>query len=175
MNDIPQLSQFNAFDWVVLVILALSALLSLWRGFAREAVSLASWVVAFIAANLLAMSLAEAIGDLIANRTGRYIVAWVLVFVVVLVTGSLLARMFAKLMKVTGLSVLDRLLGTVFGLLRGALIVMALVFVVREIVPKSEQSLLADSQFMPHIDYLLSWSSRLYEDFKDVEIRGLNA
>lgn len=175
MNDFPQLALFNPFDWVVVVILTLSALLSLWRGFAREAISLVSWIAAFIAANLLAMTCADIIGDLIANRTGRYIVAWVLVFVIVLVAGSVLARLFAKLVKVSGLSVLDRMLGMVFGLLRGALIVMALVFVVRELVPKSEQSLLDNAQFMPHIDYLLSWSRRLYEEFRDVEIKGLNA
>jgi len=175
MTNWPQLELFNAFDWVVVVIVALSALLSLWRGFAREAISLAGWVVAFVVANLAAVTLAEQIGDLIANRTGRYIVAWSLLFVLTLVASSLLARMFAKLIKVSGLGVLDRILGSVFGVLRGALIVMALVFVVREIVPKSEQSLLDQSQLMPHIDVLLAWSVSVFEDFRDVEIKGINA
>jgi membrane protein required for colicin V production len=174
MSNWPQLALFNPFDWIVLVILTLSALLSLWRGFVREAISLAGWVVAFIAANLFAVMLAEQIGDVIANRTGRYIVAWSLIFVLTLVASSLTARLFAKLIKVSGLGVLDRILGSVFGLLRGALIVMALVFVVREIVPKSEQSLLEESQLMPHIDVLLSWSMRVFEEFRDVEIKGLN-
>lgn len=175
MSSWPQLAQFNAFDWVVVVILALSALLSLWRGFVREAISLAGWVIAFIVANLLAVQVAGVFEDWIANRTGRYIVAWSLLFVVTLVSSSLLAKFFATLIKVSGLGVLDRMLGSVFGLLRGALIVMAIVFVVREVVPKSEQSLLQDSQLMPHIDVLLSWSSRVFEEFRDVEIKGLNA
>jgi membrane protein required for colicin V production len=171
----PQLDLFNHFDWIVIVIVALSALLSLWRGFVREALSLAGWVVAFIAANLGAVYLAEAIGDLIANRTGRYIVAWSLLFAVTLVASSLAARLASKLIKVSGLGVLDRMLGSVFGFMRGALIVMALVFVIREIVPRSEQSLLDESQLMPHIDVLLSWSMRTFEEFRDVEIPGLNA
>lgn len=173
MSNWPQLDLFNHFDWIVVVILLLSALLSLWRGFVREAISLAGWVVAFLVANLFAVMLAEQIGDLIANRTGRYIVAWSLLFVVTLVASSIAARIFAKLIKVSGLGVLDRILGSVFGLLRGALIVMALVFVVREVVPKSEQSLLLESQLMPHIDVLLSWSMRVFEEFRDVEIKGL--
>ncbi|EAQ97844.1 CvpA family protein [Congregibacter litoralis] len=175
MTDWPNLGSFNAFDWIVVVIIVLSALLSLWRGFVREAISLAGWVVAFIVANLLAVTVADQIGDLIANRTGRYIVAWSLLFVLTLVASSLSAKLFASLIKASGLGVLDRLLGTVFGVLRGALIVMALVFVVREIVPKSEQSLLADSELMPHIDVLLSWSMRIFDEFRDVEIKGLNA
>ncbi|WP_439100928.1 CvpA family protein [Congregibacter sp.] len=175
MSDWPQLGSFNGFDWVVMVIITLSALLSLWRGFVREAISLAGWVVAFIVANLLAVTVADQIGDLIANRTGRFIVAWSLLFVLTLVASSLSAKLFASLIKASGLGVLDRLLGSVFGVLRGALIVMALVFVVREIVPKSEQSLLADSELMPHIDVMLSWSMRLFDEFRDVEIKGLNA
>jgi membrane protein required for colicin V production len=59
--------------------------------------------------------------------------------------------------------------------LRGALIVMALVFVVREVIPESERSLLAESELMPHVDVLLSWTMRTFEEFKDVEIKGLNA
>lgn len=175
MNDWPSLALFNGFDWVVVVIVSLSALLSLWRGFVREAMSLAGWVIAFIAANIAAVTVADAIGDVIANRTGRYVVAWSLVFVLVLVSSSFVARLLSKLIAASGLGVLDRLLGTVFGFLRGLLIVMALVFVVRAIVPERERSLLTESQLMPHIDVLLSWSQRTFEEFKDVEIPGLNA
>ena len=171
----PQIAEFNPFDWIVVIIVTLSALLSLWRGFVREAMSLAGWVVAFIVANLGAIHLAEGIGDLIANRTGRYIVAWSLLFVVTLVASSIAARLTGKLVSAAGLGVLDRLLGTVFGALRGALIVMALVFVIREVVPKSELSLLEEAQLMPHIDVLLSWSRRTFEEFRDmdIDIKGL--
>ncbi|MFK7831126.1 MAG: CvpA family protein [Congregibacter sp.] len=173
MIDLPSLSQFNAFDWVAVLVIALSALLSLWRGFVREAIALSGWIVAYVVANLFAMQVAELIGDLIANRTGRYIVAWTLLFVSALVLSSVVAKILAKAVKATGLGVVDRLLGSVFGMLRGALIVMAIVFVVREVIPKSEQSLLLESELMPHIDLLLSWSLGLFEEFRDVEIKGL--
>jgi len=174
VSDWPQLAQFTAFDWVAVVIIGLSGLLSLWRGFVREAISLGGWLLAFVAANLLALHLAEFIGDLIANRTGRYIVAWSLVFVLVLVLSSLAAKLFSKLINVSGLGVLDRILGTVFGLLRGALIVMAIVFVLRQLIPESERSMLRDSQLMPHIDLLLGWSTRVFEEFKDMDMPGVS-
>ena len=171
--SLPQLAQFNPFDWVVVVIVGVSALISLWRGFIREAMSLAGWVVAFIVANVAAIYLAEALGDLIANRTGRYIVAWSVLFVVTLVSCSFVAKIVSKVIKASGLSLLDRILGSVFGILRGALIVMAFVFVIREVIPRSEQSLLDEAQLMPHIDVLLTWSVKTFEEFKDVDIQGL--
>ena len=44
MSDWPQLALFNGFDWAVVVIVALSGLISLWRGFVREAISLGGWI-----------------------------------------------------------------------------------------------------------------------------------
>ena len=167
------LAQLNAFDWVVIVIVSVSMLLSLWRGFAREALSLAGWVAAFVVANFGAPSFTEAIGDLIANRTGRYIVAWSVLFIVTLIACSIVARLTSALIKASVLSALDRILGTGFGALRGALLVMALVFVVRALIPESERSTFENSQLMPHIDVLLSWTVRAFEEFRDRDIRGL--
>ena len=175
MSDWPQVDLFNQFDWIVVVVVVLSALLSLWRGFVREAMSLAGWVLAFIVANLGAVAVADFIGDFIANRTGRYIVAWSVLFAVVLVASSLTAKMLGKMMAASGLGVLDRMLGTGFGALRGLLIVMALVFVLREVMPGKELNALDESQLMPHIDVLLSWSVANFEQFRDVDIPGLSA
>jgi membrane protein required for colicin V production len=173
MNDWPQLSQFTHFDWLAVVIVTLSGLLSLWRGFVREALSLLGWVIAFVIANLAAQHLADLIGDVIANRGGRYIVAWSLLFVLTLIATSLSAKLLSRLISASGLGVLDRILGSVFGVLRGALIVSALVFVLRLIDAKDAMGLREDSQLMPQIDLLLGWSTRLYEDFKGMDIEGI--
>ena len=71
---------FNAADWLIVAVLGLSILLSLWRGFAREAVSLAGWVVAFTVAHLFGGEMATFLGQWIDNITGRYIAAWALLF-----------------------------------------------------------------------------------------------
>ena len=167
------LALFNGFDWAVVVILSVSMLLSLWRGFVREAMSLAGWVLAFIVANLAAVMFAEAMGDWIANRTGRYIVAWSILFVATLIVCSIVAKLSSRLIAASGLGVPDRILGTGFGAIRGALLVMAVVFVMRELIPESERGLLDNSQLMPHIDMLLSWTLRAFEDFRDLDIKGL--
>jgi membrane protein required for colicin V production len=163
---------FNGFDWFVLVVLALSALLSLWRGFAREALSLGAWIIAFVAANLLAPPLAAVLGDLIANATGRYIVAWACIFVAVLLLGAFAAKLFSRLVAASGLGLLDRLLGTVFGALRGLLLVMVIVFLLRELVPPAEQDWLRQSRLMPHIDLLLDWSLRAFDDLRSGRLPG---
>jgi len=173
MNDLPQFALFNPFDWIVTVVVVISGLVSLWRGFVREALSLLSWIAAFVLANLLALPATGYLEGLIANPTGRYIVAWASVFVLVLVLGSLTAHLVSRLVKVSGLSLLDRILGTAFGLLRGALIVLALVFVLRQLIPESEQALLQQAQLMPHIELLLGWTTRLLEDFRSLELGGV--
>ena len=66
------LSQFNGVDWVIIVVLTISTLFSLWRGFVREALSLLAWIAAFIVAHLFVDQLAAQLGGVIANMTGRY-------------------------------------------------------------------------------------------------------
>lgn len=166
MSDLPAMDAFNGLDWFIVVVLTLSALLSLWRGFSREALSLAGWVLAFLAANLLAGSLSVQLGSLIANATGRYMVAWTCVFVLTLLLAGLFAKLFARLVRASGLGLLDRLLGTVFGALRGLVVVMVLLFLLRELVPPSEQAWLRQSQLVPKIDPLLDWSLRVFNDVR---------
>ncbi|MEO0437212.1 MAG: CvpA family protein [Pseudomonadota bacterium] len=173
MNELPQLDAFTGLDWAIVVVLGVSALVSLWRGFLREAMSLAGWVLAFVAGNLFALHLAEYFADFIANRTGRYVVAWSLIFVAVLALSYTLGRLLRKAAKASGLGFADRLMGTVFGALRGALIVMALVFVARQFVPQSELTALAESELMPHVDTLLTWSTNVFEEYRDIQVPGL--
>jgi membrane protein required for colicin V production len=175
VNEWPDLQAFNGFDWTVVVIVALSALVSLWRGFTREALSLAGWVLAFIAANLFAPALSAQLAGLIESATGRYIVTWACLFVAVLVAAGLAARLFARLIKASGLGLLDRLLGTVFGALRGLLIVLVLLFMIRELVPPSEQAWLTESELVPHLDPLLEWSLRAFNDAREGRLPELAA
>ncbi len=124
----------NWLDWVIIVVLAVSTLLSVWRGFAREAISLAAWVAAFVVANLFVDQMATLLATWISNITGRYVAAYAILFVGTLMLGSLLGMLARQLVKVTGLSVLDRLLGTVFGFARGVILILVCAFVLRQLV-----------------------------------------
>ena len=89
--------------------------------------ALAAWVVAFLAANLLAGVVAPWLPDAVPSVELRLLSGFVCVFVAVLIAMSMLAIMVSKLVKSAGLGLEDRLLGGVFGFVRGLLVVMIVV------------------------------------------------
>lgn len=117
----------TVFDYVVIAILGLSILLSVVRGLVREVLALLAWVVAFVAANFFAGPLAALLPSGIANVEVRLLIGFGVAFVVVLLSMSLLALSASRLVKNVGLGVEDRVLGGVFGLARGMLVIMVLV------------------------------------------------
>jgi membrane protein required for colicin V production len=114
-------------DMTVVIIVGLSILVSLIRGLVREVLALAAWIVAFLAANLLAAPVAPWLPDAIASEELRLLAAFACVFVVVLIAMSVLAMLASKLVKSAGLGLEDRLLGSAFGLARGMLVVLVIV------------------------------------------------
>ncbi|MCB1854744.1 MAG: CvpA family protein [Pseudomonadales bacterium] len=157
-------SQFGAVDWVIVVVMTLSVLLSLWRGFAREALSLAGWVAAFLIANLFVDQMAALLAGAINNITGRYVAAYAILFVGTLVASTLATYLVAQLVRATGLSLLDRLLGTVFGFARGVILILVCVFVLRQLVAPTDLQWLDHSQLMPHIDMFGRWARSLFNE-----------
>ncbi|MFV0478525.1 MAG: CvpA family protein [Parahaliea sp.] len=152
-------------DWAIIAVVALSTVVSLWRGFTREAFSLAGWVVAFIIANLYASQVASGLGDYISNVTARYLAGWLLLFLLVLVLAGLIATVISQLVKATGLGPTDRLLGTLFGFTRGVIIVLVIVFLIHELLSPKDQAWLHQAQLMPHVDALMSWAQRTLGHF----------
>ena len=153
---------FTAVDWAIIAVLGLSILLSLWRGFVREAVSLAGWIAAFVIANMFVGEMAAFLQQWIANVTGRYVVAYALLFAGMLMVAGIAGKLSAQVVKVTGLTLLDRLLGTVFGFVRGIIIVLVVVYVLRQLAPPQNVLWLDESQLMPHVDMLGQWVQALF-------------
>ena len=118
--------QLGWVDIVLLAVFLLSALVGLWRGFVFEIMSLLGWVVAFILANTLGPLLADYIplGDGHDPQL-RLWIAYGLVFLLVLILCTLFARMLRALIAATPLSFIDHLLGGAFGVVRGAVILVA--------------------------------------------------
>ncbi len=111
------------FDWIAMVVLALSVLAGLSRGLLFEVVSLMGWVIAFV----LAQQFAQQVGGWVApsGATWRYAAGFALIFVVILFGIGLVASMVRRLASAAGLRPTDRALGAIFGLARGALVLMA--------------------------------------------------
>lgn len=117
----------TAFDYVVLLTVGFSILLSVMRGVVREVLALLSWVVAFWLANMYTVQLEPMLPEAIPSESLRFLAAFVILFLVALLVMSLLTIGISELVKKVGLSIIDRALGAVFGLARGVLIVLVLV------------------------------------------------
>jgi membrane protein required for colicin V production len=119
----------TAFDYVAVGIVAASLALGLWRGVVGEIIALVAWILAFFAAKTWGSDTAQAVFSGIADTALRIVAGWVLVFVVVLVLMALLRLAVRSLLKALGLTLTDRLLGLIFGFVRGVVIVLLLVAV----------------------------------------------
>ena len=113
-------------DFAVIVILLVSLLLGLWRGLVYEVLSLLGWPLAFVLSKLFAGNVAPLIP--VVQEPARVAVAYAVVFIAALVVWGVLAWLVSKLVKAAGLGWLDRVLGGLFGVLRGGLVVLALVW-----------------------------------------------
>jgi membrane protein required for colicin V production len=116
------------FDIAVLVIIALSALLGWWRGFMYELFSLLGWVAAYIVARTFSDQALPYVPEAIGSESIRSATAFAALFVVTLVVSGILAWLLAKLARFAGLGGVDGKFGALFGVVRGVLVVLALVW-----------------------------------------------
>lgn len=117
------------FDYVVLCILIASIVISTLRGLIKEILSLVSWIVAFVVANVYGAQLAPLLPASIPGDAIRLMVAFVALFIGVRLVMALVMLAVDALVKATGLSLADRGLGGLFGLARGIVLVLAGVIV----------------------------------------------
>lgn len=117
------------FDYLVLLVLICSIVISTLRGLMKEILSLLSWIVSFVVANAYGEELATLLPDMIPGSATRLIIAFIALFIGVRLLMALLSAAVDALIKASGLTVADRGLGGLFGLGRGMVIVLAAVLV----------------------------------------------
>ncbi|WP_310613134.1 CvpA family protein [Limnohabitans sp.] len=120
----------SAVDWMLLAVLGLSFSLGLWRGIVQEVLSLAGWVAAFYVSQMYAPMAAAWLPMEGSSQMLRYAAGFVVVFVAVLVATVLVSFVVKMLVSAVGLGPLDRLLGSLFGLMRGVVILLAVTVLV---------------------------------------------
>jgi membrane protein required for colicin V production len=168
------LALFNWLDWLIVAVVGLSMLVSLWRGFVREAISLLGWVAAFVVANLYSDLVARQLAQTIPNSEARQIAAYVIVFVAVLVAANLASFLLKQVVWMTGLTLFDRILGTGFGFARGVLLVLVVSMVARELLPPGQLVAMRESQLMPHVEYVVVWVESVFGEVDTGWIPGLS-
>src|SRR5437870_9083895 len=114
----------TAFDLMVIGVVGLSTVFAFWRGFVRVAVSLAAWVVAVVAAVHYSSAVGGMLPEFGDSPIARYIAAFALILVGVLILGALAGWVLARLIRAIGLGFVDRIFGALLGIARGVLIVV---------------------------------------------------
>lgn len=151
-------------DWVIIAVIAISALISLTRGFVKEALSLLTWVIAGFVAWMFGGAFADLLTGYIEAPSVRVMVACGILFVLTLVMGGLINYLIGQLVLVTGLSGTDRFLGMVFGGARGVLLVVVAVGLM-SLAPVEADDWWRQSELIPHFLLVSDWSKSLILGF----------
>ena len=116
----------TGFDFAILTILLVSLLLGLWRGLIYEVLSLAGWPIAFMLSKLFVNSIMPLLP--LQQEAMRIAVAYIVVFAAALIVWGVLVWLLVRLVKAVMLGWLDSVMGGLFGVLRGGLVILALVW-----------------------------------------------
>ena len=124
-------------DLAILAIVLLSAIIGLIRGLVKEVLSLASWLIAFLAAIYFSPQVAQQLPENWGGGSLRIVIAFGGLFVVALIASGIVQWLIAKLVEGSGLSGTDRFLGFLFGSARGLLVCVVVLIGLREIAAET--------------------------------------
>lgn len=136
-------------DIVIAIAVCLSAMLGLVRGLVAELFSLVTWIAAVLLAIVFAPAVAEFLLPYLGSATVRSVVAYAGIFIATLMVGGIIRALTRSLIDTAGLSGLDRILGLVFGSLRGCLICIIALIMLRPLAGESDWW--SASEFVPRL------------------------
>src|SRR5688500_1378784 len=114
-------------DLVIIAVIGLSAITGLFRGFVKELIAICVWILALWLAFTYSSQLQPWLHPYIKDNTGNAIVAFILILLATLLIGGIINALFSFILRQSGLSGTDRLLGVVFGFVRGVFIVALMI------------------------------------------------
>ncbi|MAH73972.1 MAG: hypothetical protein CBC09_07695 [Cellvibrionales bacterium TMED49] len=155
---------FVTIDYAILSFIFLTSMISVFRGFFVEALSLITWICAF----MVTMSFNEIVADMLVEyvplQTIRSGVSSVALFITTLIFGSFLSSLVKKAIKNIGLGSIDSLLGFGFGFCKGALIVLASVIVLPIFLPITQEDWWSSSVLIPLFEEFEQWGIDIFFD-----------
>ena len=146
----------NWVDYTIIGVIVLSALISIVRGFIKESLSLISWVLAFFIASRFYMYITRYL-TYFESDVVRIAVAIAILFVATLIVCSIITYIISQFVQKTGLSGTDRVLGVYLGIIRGILVVAAVLFFVDTFTPLSQTLEWEQSLLIPHFQIIIRW------------------
>lgn len=145
-----------AVDLIVLGIIVISVIVSLMRGFVKEALSLTGWLLSLWVAMTFSSGMAELFGASIKDPTLRLLAAFVSLFILSLIVGTIINYFATQLVQRVGLTGVDRTIGGVFGFLRGILLVTIIVMLLG-LTTLPQEKWWDESFFMFRFEVIATW------------------
>ncbi|MFT7561212.1 MAG: membrane protein required for colicin V production [Flavobacteriales bacterium] len=162
----------NWADLIILAILVVSSLISLKRGFIKEALSLVNWFLAFFVAMTFRDVLSSLLDVYIATPSLRDMVAFAGLFAATLIVGAMVNNLLVEIVRITGLGGTDRTFGMIFGLLRGFLIVMAVLILAPPLLGIDQDLWWQQSLLIPELLKFEGWAKLLVSELTNL-VTGL--
>ena len=128
----------NVTDLVILFVVGSSGIISLFRGFTKEFLSLLLWIFAFFAAVGLEDYVTPKIIEIIGNPEASKIIASVIIFLISIIVGGFLINLISRVVKWSGISGFDKFMGVLFGVGRGLIVILAVYFLLPSNLKESE-------------------------------------
>jgi membrane protein required for colicin V production len=144
----------SPFDYFILTVLIVSSIYGVYRGLIKEVLSLTGLVLSFYLASNFDNSLANLVP--IENKSDFLIIsAFILIFVSTLILTSLLIKIISKVLKFAGLSILNRFFGFIFGMARGLVVVLVILYL-NQLIPFINLIDPTESTLIPLLDPIFS-------------------
>ncbi len=141
----------GTLDLVIVAIIGVSTLLSFFRGFFGEFLSLAGWVFAIGMPLYFTHEFAAFLPDTIESPTARVSISAATLFIGSLVASGIMTFLLRRVLSVTGLGIADRVLGSGFGAVRGVVIVALIALAATASVSIPQERWWNESALLPHV------------------------
>jgi membrane protein required for colicin V production len=147
-------------DYIVIGIISLSVVVGLLRGFIKEVFALFIWLAAFLIAYNFTENVAGWLENSVSLPSARMAIGFAGLFVLTLLVGGLMNYLMGRLIEKTGLTGTDRLVGGLFGIVRGVALAVALVIMAR-FTPLPADPWWQESPMIQRLVPLAQWATTL--------------